>query len=123
MIFTLSQIATALGAEFQGDGDIALSGAAEPQDAHPDELALAMDPKYAERIAQGQARAALLWDGADWQALGLDGAICMARGKAAMPHLTRTLDPGLGIAPGIHPTAVVDDTAQIQEGARIGPLA
>lgn len=123
MTFTLSQIAAALGAEFQGDGNIALSGAAEPQDAREDQLALAMDPKYADGISAGNARAALLWDGADWKALGLDGAICMARGKTAMPLLTKALDPGLGIAPGIHPSAVVDDSAQIGEGACIGPLA
>lgn len=123
MTFTLSEIAAALGADVQGDGSIALSGAAEPQDARADQLALAMDPKYAEGISAGHARAALLWDGADWQALGLDGAICMARGKTAMPMLTRALDPGLGIAPGIHPSAVVDESAEIGEGACIGPLA
>ncbi|SMR72047.1 UDP-3-O-[3-hydroxymyristoyl] glucosamine N-acyltransferase [Aliiroseovarius halocynthiae] len=123
MTFTLSEIATALGTEFQGDGTITLSGAAEPKDARADQLALAVDPKYADGIAGGQARAALLWEGADWQSLGLDGAICMARGKTAMPLLTRALDPGLGIAPGIHPSAVVDDSAEIGEGARIGPLA
>lgn len=123
MSFTLSEIAAALGGDFEGNGKIFLTGAAEPQDAGPNELALAMDPKYADGIAAGQARAALLWEGADWQALGLEGAICMTRGKAAMPLLTRALDPGLGIEPGIHPTAVVDDSAEIGEGAAIGPLA
>lgn len=123
MQFTLSDIAASLGVEVMGNGDIVLVGAAEPGDASPDQLALAMDPKYADGIAKGRARAALLWVGADWQALGLEGAICLNRGKAAMPLLTRALDPGLGIAEGIHPTAVVDDTARIGPGARIGPLA
>ncbi|WP_371168724.1 UDP-3-O-(3-hydroxymyristoyl)glucosamine N-acyltransferase [Aliiroseovarius sp. 2305UL8-7] len=123
MQFTLSQIATALNAEALGDPDILLTGAAEPSDAGPEHLALAMDPKYADGITNGRARAALLWEGADWQALGLRGAICLSRGKTAMPLLTRTLDPGLGIAEGIHPSAVVDPTATIGKGARIGPLA
>jgi acyl-CoA reductase-like NAD-dependent aldehyde dehydrogenase len=39
------------------------------------DLALAMDPRYADGLAQGQARAAMLWPGADWQALGLQAAI------------------------------------------------
>ncbi|UWP96490.1 UDP-3-O-(3-hydroxymyristoyl)glucosamine N-acyltransferase [Aliiroseovarius crassostreae] len=122
MTFTLAEIAKALGTEVQGRGDIALDGVREPADAGPEHLALAMDPKYADGFAQGAARAALLWEGADWQGLGLDGAICLNRGKAAMPLLTRALDPGMGVAPGIHPTAVVDDTAQIGEGASIGPF-
>lgn len=123
MQFTLSQIAASLGTEVMGNGDIPLTGAAEPSDAAPDQLALAMDPKYADGIAKGKARAALLWDGADWQSLGLEGAICLNRGKAAMPLLTRALDPGLGIEEGIHPSAVVDPSAKIGKGACIGPLA
>lgn len=123
MKFTLAEIADALGAEVQGRADIVLNGVTEPAEAGPDQLALAMDPKYAEGFAEGQARAALLWDGADWQALGLEGAVCLKRGKTAMPLLTRALDPGLGIAPGIHPSAVVDESATIGEGAAIGPLA
>ena len=123
MQFTLSEIATSLGTDVLGNGDIVLSGAAEPADARADQLALAMNPKYADGIIKGAARAALLWDGADWRALGLEGAICLNRGKAAMPLLTRALDPGLGIAPGIHPSAVVDETAVLGEGVAIGPLA
>lgn len=123
MQFTLAEIAAALGTEVLGRGDIVLTGAAEPSDAGPDQLALAMDPKYADGIAAGQARAALLWDGADWQALGLEGAVTLKRGKTAMPLLTKALDPGMGIAPGIHPSAVIDESAVIGDGAAIAPLA
>ncbi len=122
MQFTLADIAEALGTKVLGRGDLVLTGAAEPADAGPDQIALAMDPKYADGLAQGQARAALLWEGADWQALGLEGAVCLARGKTAMPLLTKALDPGLGIEPGIHPSAIVHPTAVIGDGAAIGPL-
>ncbi len=122
MQFTLAEIAKALGTEVLGRGDIVLTGAAEPADAAEDQLALAMDPKYADGLANGRARAALLWDGADWQALGLEGAVALKRGKTAMPLLTRALDPGLGVAAGIHPSAIIDPSAKIGEGAAIGPL-
>ena len=43
--FKVTEIAETLGAEVLGDGSMTVTGAAEPADAGPDELALAMDPK------------------------------------------------------------------------------
>ncbi|MCI2398262.1 UDP-3-O-(3-hydroxymyristoyl)glucosamine N-acyltransferase [Aliiroseovarius subalbicans] len=122
MDFTLADIAAALNAEVLGDGSLPITGAAEPGEAGPTDLAMAMDAKYAEALSDGQARAALLWDGADWQALGLEGAITLARGKAAMPAITRMMDAGPDLAPGIHPSAVIDPSAAIGDGAAIGPF-
>ncbi len=120
--FSIADIAAALGAEAHGDTSLVITRASEPGDAGPDDLALAMDPKYAEGLAQGRARAALLWDGADWQALGLKAAIEVKRGRYAMSALTQLLDPGPEIAPGIHPTAVVHAEAFVGTGAAIAPF-
>ena len=118
----ISDIAQALGAEAAGDLDLAISRACEPQAAGPSDLALAMDPRYGDGIAKGQARAALLWPGADWQGMGLKAAIFVPRGRLAMAGLTRLMDPGPDIAPGVHPTAVLDPSAVICDGAAIGPF-
>ena len=122
MTHLLSDIAAALGATLLGDGALRIARASEPATAGPDDLALAMDPKYAGGLAQGQAKAAMLWPGADWQALGLQAAIIVPRPRYAMSGLTRALDPGPQIAPGIHPTALVDSTAQIGANPAIGPF-
>ena len=122
MAHTIRDIAAALGAEAEGDLDLVVTGAAEPQMAGPDVLALAMDPKYAPGIAQGQARAALLWPGADWRGMGLKAVIFAPRGRLAMAGLSVMMDPGPEIAPGLHPMTVVDPTARIGEGAAIGPF-
>ncbi|MBT8458259.1 MAG: UDP-3-O-(3-hydroxymyristoyl)glucosamine N-acyltransferase, partial [Boseongicola sp.] len=122
MSFTVSEIASALKAEVFGAGDIAITGASEPASAGPDDLALAMDPKYAEGLSQGSARAAILWDGADWQALGLEAAIVAPRPRYAMSGLTALMDPGPEIAPGVHASAVIDPSAVIGGGAAIGPF-
>lgn len=122
MPHSIAEIAAALGAEAAGDLSLRVACAAEPASAGPDALALAMDPKYAAGLAQGQARAAMLWPGADWQAMGLQAAIFAPRGRLAMSGLSRLLDPGPDLAPGIHPMAVIDPTAQIGEGAAIGPF-
>lgn len=122
MTHSVADIAAAIGAEFVGDGAFQVRGAAEPQAAGPQDLALAVNPKYADGLSQGQARVAMLWPGADWQALGLTAAIFAPRGRLAMAGLTRLLDAGPVIAPGIHPLSVVDPSAQIGEGAAIGPF-
>lgn len=122
MPYALTDIAAALGARLEGRGDLVVTSAAEPAMAGAGDLALAMDPRYAEGLAQGRARAAILWEGADWRALGLEAALFVPRPRYAMSGLTRMLDPGPGIAPGIHASAVIDPTAQIGEGAAIGPF-
>ncbi|MCV2873006.1 UDP-3-O-(3-hydroxymyristoyl)glucosamine N-acyltransferase [Defluviimonas sp. WL0050] len=119
--FSVAEIAEALGAPAEGDLDLRIYGAAEPATAGPDHLALAMDPKYASGLAQGKARVAVLWQDADWRALGLKAAIFVARPRVAMSVITKRLDPGPAIAPGIHPTAIVGAGASIGEGAAIGP--
>jgi UDP-3-O-[3-hydroxymyristoyl] glucosamine N-acyltransferase len=122
MAYTIRDIATALGAEAEGDLDLTVTGAAEPQTAGPGHLALAMDPRYGEGIAKGQARAAVLWPGADWRAMGLQAAIFAPRGRLAMAGLSRLMDPGPEIAPGLHPMSVIDPTAEIGPDAAIGPF-
>ena len=122
MAHSIATIAAAIGAPFEGAGDLLVEGAAEPAFATADQLALATNPTYAQGLAQGQARAALLWPGADWRALGLQAAIFAPRGRLAMAGLTRTLDAGPAIAAGIHAMTAVDASAQVGAGAAIGPF-
>ena len=122
MAHSIASIAAAIGAPFEGAGDLMVQGAAEPALATSVQLALAMNPKYAEGLAKGQARAALLWPGADWRALGLQAAIFAPRGRLAMAGLTRTLDAGPDIAAGVHAMTVVHASAQVGLGAAIGPF-
>lgn len=123
MTYTIEQIAMALGAKAVGAIDLSVTGAAEPADAGPDQLAMAMKPEYAEGLAKGAARAAMLWDGADWQEMGLEAAIIVARPRYAMSGLTAMMDPGQGWGGGIHPSAVVDKGATLADDVSVGPLA
>lgn len=123
MTFKIRDIAAAIGAEAVGDTQIEIEAAAEPGDAGPSHLALAMAPKYGDMLHQGQARAAVLWPGADWQALGLEAAIFAPRPRMAMAGVTRMLDPGQGFGTGIHPAAVIDPGAELEEGVSVGPMA
>ena len=118
----IGDIALALGAEAAGDLDLVIEGAAEPATAGPHDLALAMDPEYGAGLALGQARAAMLWPGADWRGLGLQAAIFAPRGRLMMAGLTQTLDPGIALAQGVHALSVVAPDAVIGEGAAVGPF-
>ncbi|MEY5037435.1 MAG: hypothetical protein RL472_541 [Pseudomonadota bacterium] len=122
MAHSIAEIAKALGAEAVGEVSLRVERASEPAMAGPDDLALAMDPRYADGLAKGKARAAMLWPGADWQGLGLKAAIFAPRGRLAMAGLSRMMDPGPDLAPGVHAMTAIDPTAKIGAGAAIGPF-
>lgn len=122
MSYTIREIAEALGAIALGATDISVGALAEPGDAGPGDLALATKPEYADALPQGRARAALIWEGADWQALGLEAAIVAPRPRYAMSGLTRMMDLGEEWGDGIHPAAVIHETATLGEGVHVGPL-
>lgn len=120
MSHTIEEIAKALGAKALGALDLVITGAAEPGDAGPEDLALAMSEKYAAGLAEGNARAALLWEGADWQALGLEAAIIPTRPRYAMAGLTAALDKGHGYSTGVHPTAIISEGAELGADVSVG---
>jgi len=122
MAHSIADIARALGLQAEGDLDLIVTHVAEPSSATRDALALAMDPKYADGLTAGQARAAILWSGADWQGFGLKAAIFAPRPRWAMAGVSQVMDPGYDFGTGIHPMAFIDPTAQIGDGARIGPF-
>ncbi|WP_019956361.1 UDP-3-O-(3-hydroxymyristoyl)glucosamine N-acyltransferase [Yoonia vestfoldensis] len=119
MTHSIRAIAAALGAQAQGDLDLAVTRAAEPATAGPDDLALAMTPAYGPALQKGSARAAIVWPEADWQALGLQAAIIAPRARLAMARLTQMMDK-THEPTGISPQALVDPTAMVAVDASIG---
>lgn len=120
MTMTMNDLARALGARLWGDGGAVVRGVAEPGEAAPDQIAVATSPAYVSRLAPGGL--ALLSDGTDPAAAGLRAALLVGRPRLAMAALTAAFDRGPGIAPGIHPTAIIDPSALIGAGAAIGPF-
>ncbi|MDG2405241.1 MAG: UDP-3-O-(3-hydroxymyristoyl)glucosamine N-acyltransferase [Paracoccaceae bacterium] len=123
MTYSIKDIAAALGAEATGDTELRVVMVREPASASRDDLALAIDPKYAPDLAKSQARVAMIWEGADWQAFGLKAAILAPRPRYALAGLSALMDPGQGFADGIDPSAVVSESATIAADVSIGPLS
>jgi len=76
---SIEHIAKELGAKAEGAVGLVVSRLSEPATAAADHLALAMSEKYLPDLAKGQAKAAILAEGTDWRALGLEAAILIAR--------------------------------------------
>lgn len=122
MAFTVAELAKALDATCFGDASIRISRPASPQDAGSDDLLLAMEKRYAPQISGSDARAAVLWEGADWQAMGILGGFYAPRSRYTMAGLTQIFDQEADVPSGIHASAVIDGSARIAEGASIGPF-
>lgn len=123
MDYSLAEIARATGLVVVGDDTVRVRRPSEPVGAAADELALAMSLEFAESLKDSAAVAAVIPADADWQGLGLAGALIAPRPRVALARLTQAFAHAPGIAPGIHPSAVIDRSAEIGEDAAIGPFA
>jgi UDP-3-O-[3-hydroxymyristoyl] glucosamine N-acyltransferase len=123
MTWTVGRIADALGAEALGDATLTVGRPSHPAAAGAKDLAVAMDPTYADALRASPARVALVWEGADLADLGLDAAIAVGRPRVAMAAVTAASAHPYDLAPGIHPMAAIDPSAEIGAGAAIGAFA
>ncbi len=121
-MISIAELAKALGADAAGDEKLMVSGAAEPGTAQRHAVALAMSPEFADELKNGAAEAAILWPDADWQAMGLKAAIFAPRPRYVLSGVTEVFDHPLHVEDGISSMAVIDPSAEIGEGASIGPF-
>ena len=113
-----SELAAKLGGALEG-ADVELSACAGLEEARAGDLSFCKDPKHARLVETTKASAVLLppeWDhGAPCAIVRVadpDHA-CMAAAKMFAP-------PEPVRAPGVHPTALVDSSAELGEGVHIG---
>ncbi|MCL5778852.1 UDP-3-O-(3-hydroxymyristoyl)glucosamine N-acyltransferase [Limibaculum sp. FT325] len=123
MYHTIAEIAERAGLDAEGDLTLRVGRPAEPGNADAGDLALAMSPDYATSLPGCRARAAVLWPGADWRGLGFEAALFAPRARVALAGITGMFEPSLDLAPGIHPTALIDPTASLGEDCWVGPYS
>lgn len=116
----LSKLAKIIQATIEnGSPDLEITSAAGLDIAGYGDITFLANPKYTSQIENTQASAILLNDGAKIAR----GDIAVLRTKDSYLAYTRALRlffPTREITPGIHPTAVIDDSAAISEKAEIG---
>jgi UDP-3-O-[3-hydroxymyristoyl] glucosamine N-acyltransferase len=123
MSHTIAEIAHATGLTAVGDTSLQITRPAEPGLAGAGDLALAMSAEYEAALSTSPARAAILREGADWQALDLKAALFAPRVRVALAGISEMFAPLPDLEAGIHPSAVIHPTARIGEDAWIGPFS
>lgn len=117
--FSLAQLAEMLGAELRGDGQINIFGLATLQEATPDQLSFLANAHYRKLLQTSQAGAMLL---SAKDAVDYSGACLIVPDPyLAYAKLSHFFDCTPKQATGIHPTAVVAESALVDSTACIGP--
>jgi UDP-3-O-[3-hydroxymyristoyl] glucosamine N-acyltransferase len=114
------EIARLVGGKLQGDGTITIRGVASLESAGPDDLSFAETPRALGRARESRAGCILVPKTAS--ILGRT-TVAVEWPKWALVRVAEALYPPEKPAPGIHPTAVVDASAEVAPGASIGPHA
>ena len=113
----LGELATRLGAELRGNAELEVTGVKGIEDAGPTEVTFVANPRYAGLAKKTQAAAVLV----EPEFPEIDAPTLRLKN----PYLAFSRALGIfyqppGYAAGIHPTAVIDPSAEIGEGAHVG---
>ena len=102
-----------------GSDDLEIAGAAGLDIAKPGEITFLANPKYTPQVKETRASAIFLSEDA---AVDRPGLAVLRAGDAylAYTRALRLFHPEPAIKPGIHPTAVIDETATVAEDVEIG---
>jgi UDP-3-O-[3-hydroxymyristoyl] glucosamine N-acyltransferase len=114
---TIAEVARAAGGEVvQGDPARVVRGVKPLEEAGPEDLSFVAGPRYQAYIRSSRAGAVLV--GADVGELPAEmAAVRVDDPRAALARVLERLYPPSTPAPGVHPSAVVE------EGARVDPTA
>ena len=118
MPFTIAEIAERISGKVQGDGSIQLTGFSPANSAKAGDLTFAENETYFA-LAEKSAAAAILVDG-DLTSSGKT-LIRVPNARIAFAKVLPLFFPEPVYPPGIHPAAIVDDSAGIDPSAHVGP--
>lgn len=118
---SLRVLALHCGAELDGDGDIVIDRVATLENAGKGAIAFLSNPKYRRQLAVTRASAVIVAP-SDASTTGLPKLIT-ANPYAAYARVAALLHPTRTPAPGIHPTAVVAESARVAASAVVGAHA
>ncbi len=122
MTYTLSELAKAIGATLQGDGDCRINDIASLFHAQPGDISFIADRQHAKQLSDTHASAVLVDDHVA-KACSLN-ALIMPNPRLGFVKLVNLLRPQHeGFSRGIHPTAIVAADAVVDETASVGAYA
>ncbi|MFP5209381.1 MAG: UDP-3-O-(3-hydroxymyristoyl)glucosamine N-acyltransferase [Acidobacteriota bacterium] len=116
----LGELASRLGAELRGDADLEVTGVNGIEEAGPNEITFVANPRYAGLARKTRAAAILVEP--EFAEIPV-ATLRIQNPYLAFSHALSLFYQPPVYPPGVHPTAVVDATAAIGEGAHIGAYA
>jgi UDP-3-O-[3-hydroxymyristoyl] glucosamine N-acyltransferase len=124
MKFSANQIAAMLGGIVEGDGEVAVNSLSKIEEGKPGTLTFLANPKYAHFIYETQASIAIVSQ--DFVAENaLPSSLTLIKVPDAYASFAKLLDAYNGFRkpkPGVHPSAVVAESATIGSNVHIGAL-
>jgi UDP-3-O-[3-hydroxymyristoyl] glucosamine N-acyltransferase len=120
--FTLQELAKTSAGELVGDGSLQITGAASLAEATRGEISFFANRKYIGFLRK--TRASAVFVPADFAEPISPAQIRVANPTKAFEQVVRKFAPKpITFAPGIHPTAVIDPSAQLGQRVSIQPQA
>jgi UDP-3-O-[3-hydroxymyristoyl] glucosamine N-acyltransferase len=113
----LKDIASRLQLVVEGDGDAEITGCAPIDEAGPKDLTFVGNPRYARLLDASRAGAVILAPGTS-RAVG--NVLRAASPQVAFAAALALFDTRPAVRAGIHPTAVIDDSATIGADCHVG---
>src|SRR4051812_12890847 len=120
MSLTLAYIAEQIRGEAVGDGSVQITGFSTSENARPGDIVFAENETYFTAAEQSEASAILVSGPFNSAKKPL---IRVANARVAVARLLPLFFPPDDYAPGIHPTAIVAESAEIHSTAHIGAYA
>ena len=119
----LDALAAHLGGRCEGDGGIEVDRPCEPADARSaSDLPLLFSEDAVNQLRSVLPRAALAREGLALPAGRFSGLVLVDRPRHALAMLLPLFLPARAAPPGVHPTSIVDPSAQVAADASIGPF-
>ena len=116
---TTGDLAKFLGSSLQGESGLVLKGIASPEAAEAEDLIYLDSSRHIERVVRSAARCVIT--SPDLIVSGKT-LIVAARPKVAFARAAAWLVPSSAIACGVHPTAVIAESAHLARGTAVGPF-
>ena len=124
MALQLATIVQSLGGELHGDPGLEIAGLAPLDSAGPQHLSFLANPRYRQQLEASRAGCVIVGEGMREPALARGACIVAADPYLYFARVTQLWrrQHAHEAGPAVHPSAVVDPAATVEEGARIGPL-
>lgn len=121
MPMRLGDLAEQIMGRIVGDAETVIYSAAPFEFADAGSITVAALPKFTKELSEGECRAAAVIVPEGYEGVTRQNLIYAASPMAAFADAIRLLTPPKVYYQGVHPTAVVDDSARLGTNVSVGP--